>query len=61
MALDNTNTLLNRFHSLPFLTDGGIETYLIHHDGLDLPISRHSRCCGKIRGVMPFWRISRHF
>ena len=37
MALDNTNTLLNRFHSLPFLTDGGIETYLIHHDGLDLP------------------------
>ena len=36
MALD-VQALLGRFGEVPFLTDGGLETHLIFHDGIDLP------------------------
>lgn len=37
MALDQTSTLLTRFGDRLFLTDGGLETSLVFHDGIDLP------------------------
>ena len=37
MALGTTQTLLARFGGKTFLTDGGLETHLIFHDGIDLP------------------------
>lgn len=37
MALDQTSTLITRFGDRLFLTDAGIETSLIFHQGLDLP------------------------
>ncbi|MEO6298898.1 MAG: homocysteine S-methyltransferase, partial [Paracoccaceae bacterium] len=37
MALDHTSTLLTRFGDRLFLTDAGLETSLIFHDGIDLP------------------------
>ncbi len=37
MALDQTSTLLTRFGSKLYLTDGGLETSLIFNYGIDLP------------------------
>ena len=37
MKSDVNAALLSRFGALPFLTDGGIETFLIFNDGFDLP------------------------
>ena len=37
-----------------FLTDGGIETTLIFHEGLELPFSRHS-ICSSIRSAKRRW------
>lgn len=37
MTDDATAALLARFGQRPFLTDGGLETHLIHDDGLNLP------------------------
>ena len=37
MALEVQSALIGRFGAVPFLTDGGLETHLIFHDGIDLP------------------------
>ncbi len=37
MALDTGQALMARFEGKTFLTDGGLETHLVFHDGLDLP------------------------
>ena len=37
MALDRVEALRAQFDGKTFLTDGGLETHLVFHDGLDLP------------------------
>ncbi len=38
MALDMQGGLMQRFGVRPFLTDGGLETCMIHHHGIELPM-----------------------
>lgn len=45
-----TTALLARFGAAPFLTDGGLETGLIFHDGMDLPQFASYPCCGTVPG-----------